>query len=169
MNISTDTCITGFGVSCGAEVSVRPDCSIGITGGLLIFQNGDTLHLPDNPGLQFRYYVRPDFLPGNVKQFMLAYLGISTIDSRQMAFLLLSDSQSQNDQTDSLKQQHPEDVPEQNLLWNKILVVLSLPGEPPPAAGVAVPPPVYYWLLVSRTALASRLKIGSTGGANDQG
>lgn len=169
---NTNTCLSGYGVSCGAEVQLRPDCAIEVAGGMLIFPNGQILHVPQTPSLQFRYYVKPALINERVKKFMFSYLGISKIDEQHMEFLLLSELAVQDDTTDSLKQQHPEDVPEQNLMWNKILVVLALPKEQVPATGNAElqeEQTDYYWLLVSRTALAHQLKIGKSSQTDNQG
>lgn len=172
MNKSFDTCITGYGITCGAEVNLRPDCAIEISGGALIFPNGQILHTPQTPPLLFRYYVKPEFIDGKVKKFMLDYLNLKKVDEHHMEFLLLTKNQVQDDHTDSLKQQHPEDIPEQNLMWNKIMVVLTFPPEVQPNPSMVTDKPQeaeIYWLLVSRNALAQKLKIGSSRQADNQG
>ncbi len=172
MNKSFDTCITGYGVSCGAEVHLRPDCAIEISGGTLIFPQGQILHLPNDQPKQFRYYIKPEFIEDRIKKFMLEYLKIKKLDDHFMEFLLLAEDKHPNDHTDSLKQQHPEDIPEQNLMGNKIIVVIAFPKEEREIEGHATDQSQdidTYWLLVSRNALAARFNIGSSTSKDHQG
>src|SRR5213080_4699323 len=96
-----DTCISGWGVSCGEEVHLRPDCTIEIAKGLVIFASGNLTHTEVK---LFRYYVKPDFIPDPVLKFMFKFLGINRLNHEHMEFLLLTDDSTKKDQVDSLKQ-----------------------------------------------------------------
>src|SRR5690349_2742952 len=107
MENKIDTCISGWGVSCGEEVRLRPDCTIEIAKGMVIFPSGNFAHTEVK---LFRYYVKPDFIPEPIRQFMFKFLGITKLNPENMEFLLLTDDSSIKDKIDSLKQQHPGDV-----------------------------------------------------------
>ena len=57
MKEQIDTCIAGNGVVCGAEVHVNADCSIEVSEGTLVLQDGTILHTPQK---RFRHYVKVD-------------------------------------------------------------------------------------------------------------
>ena len=169
MKESIDTCFAGTGVVCGAEVHVNADCSIEVTEGTVILPNGAVLHTRQK---KFRYYVKP--LPaGNnkgekqssvvnpVSQFMLAYLKIDKLDEKHMEFLQLAEDGAAAETIDSLKQQHPDDIPERNLNRDKIMVLLALPGEEDDT-------PVLYWILVTRNAMARAAGIEAPKTDDDQ-
>jgi hypothetical protein len=157
MENHVDTCITGYGVVCGAEVHLNPDCSLEVGEGTLVLLDGTVLH---NKGRTFRYYVKPEAIVDNVKKAIFRFLNIKVIDPGHMEFLLLAQEDAKPREIDALKQQHPDDIPDANLLQNKILAVLSLAENPGDQ-------PVIYWLLISQDAIAKSKKIaGHTPGDN---
>lgn len=169
MKETIDTCFAGNGVVCGLEVHVNADCSIEVTEGTVILPNGTILHTPQK---KFRYYVKPvpagnntgenNAAPNPVSEFMLAYLKLDKLNEKQMEFLQLAEDGTSSDKTDSLKQQHPDDIPERNLNRDKIMVLLALAGEGEDA------PPDLYWILVTRNALAHAVGIAAPKTDDDQ-
>lgn len=147
MTDSVDTCINGWGVTCASEVRVRPDCTVVVEAGTIIFPDGKVRHHEEK---HFRYYLKPEFISAELMKFMFAFLKIDKLNRQHMEFLLLVEAQSTEGKTDPLKQQHPEDVPEENLMWNKVAAVVSLGDE-------------LFWLLVSLNAIAK------SKGMTDQG
>lgn len=169
MKETIDTCFAGNGVVCGLEVHVNSDCSIEVTEGTVILPDGTILHTPQK---KFRYYVKP--LPaGNdngetttnnsqtVSQFMLAYLKLDKLDPKHMEFLQLAADGAAPDAVDSLKQQHPDDIPERNLNRDKIILLLALPGSEESG-------PDLYWILVTRNAMARAAGIEAPKEDDDQ-
>lgn len=155
MKEQIDTCIAGNGVVCGAEVHVNADCSIEVSEGTLVLQDGTILHTPQK---RFRHYVKVDAVNEEVKKFMLEYLELDNISDTHMEFLLLADEDATPGTTDSLKQQHPDDIPERNLNRDKIMTLLSMPGDAP----------VLYWVLIARNALANAAGIEAPKNEDDQ-
>jgi hypothetical protein len=164
-----DTCFAGNGVVCGLEVHVNTDCSIDVSEGTVILPDGTILHTPEK---KFRYYVKP--LPtGNdsgetanntsqtVSQFMLAYLKLDKLDPKHMEFLQLAPDDAAPNTIDSLKQQHPDDIPERNLNRDKIILLLALPGKEDSGPGL-------YWVLVTRNAMARAAGIEAPKDDDDQ-
>jgi hypothetical protein len=125
MKEQIDTCIAGNGVVCGLEVHVSADCSIEVSEGTLVLGDGTILHTPLK---RFRRYVKSDQVDAGVKSFLLSYLKISDVNPQHMEFLQLAGDDAGIDSTDSLKQQHPDDIPERNLNRDKIMVVLAMPA-----------------------------------------
>ncbi|MGO4291146.1 hypothetical protein [Chitinophaga sp. RAB17] len=169
MKETIDTCFAGNGVVCGLDVHVNTDCSIEVTEGTVILPDGTILHTPQK---KFRYYVKP--LPaGNdngetttnnsqaVSQFMLAYLKLDKLDPKHMEFLQLAADGAAPDTVDSLKQQHPDDIPERNLNRDKIILLLALPGNEESG-------PDLYWILVTRNAMARAAGIEAPKEDDDQ-
>jgi hypothetical protein len=162
-----DTCFAGNGVVCGVEVHVNADCSIEVAAGTVILPDGTILHTPQK---KFRYYVKPAGGQGQqeeevnqrVQQFMLAYLQLDKLDPRHMEFLLLAGEGASPDKVDSLKQQHPDDIPERNLNRDKIILLLALPGKDEEAG------PDLYWILVTRNAMARTAGIEAPKEDDDQ-
>ena len=158
MNLSTDTCISGFGVSCGAEVHLNADCSLEVAEGTLILQNGEIKHIAQK---KFRYYLQPDKMDPDLKAFIAAWLRQDNQDPAKVEYLQLADEQEDPANTDSLKQQHPEDIPEQNLMWNKVLVYVSLQS--------AGDKDTIFWVLISRNILAVAKKFDLSPQSDNQG
>ena len=159
MTQETDTCLSGYGVVCGAEVHVAPDCSIEVDEGTLIFTGGALYHSPKQ---HFRYYVKPANMNAQVKAYMIAYLQLKETADDTLEFWQLADDTADQQTIDSLKQQHPGDVPKHNLMWNNVLVVLAFKDDEKQTTA-------YYWVLVSRNALAEAFKIGGASPADGQG
>lgn len=99
-----DTCLTGYGISCGLTVHLTDDCSIVVGSGTALTSDGHVLHVPEK---RFRYYVVPDS---------------KTPDRYQLAEKL-PDTQTNPLPVDSLKNQFRKDTPERNFLDDKILVL----------------------------------------------
>ncbi|MBO9731374.1 MAG: hypothetical protein J7623_22230 [Chitinophaga sp.] len=164
-----DTCVAGNGVVCGTEVHVNPDCSIDVSEGTVILPDGTILHTPEK---KFRYYVKPlpatggdgemDTSPWTrVSQFMLTYLKLDKLDPKHMEFLLLAPDDAPPDSIDSLKQQHPDDIPERNLNRDKIMLLLALSADT--ESGLQL-----YWILVTRNAMARAAGIEAPAPDDDQ-
>lgn len=158
MSITIDTCLSGCGVVCGAEVNLNPDCSLQVAEGTLIMPDGSILHASQR---LFRYYVQPQYLGDAVKKSMFAYLKINDLDPNSMEFLQLAEDGADPNTIDSLKQQHPDDIPEQNLMYNKIMAALALTDD----KGTAT----VYWLLVSRDAIAKAMGFAPSASSSGSG
>lgn len=157
MKDSIDTCLTGYGVSCGLEVQLNDDCSVQAAEGTLILPDGTIYH---SKMKKFRYYFKPDKMDPGLKKIMLAWLKLKQDPGVPLQFLQLAVEKEDRDNIDPLKQQHPEDVPEHNLMWNKILVLVAVPGNEEKEDT--------FWVLVSRTAIAAAMKFDNTLAADDQ-
>lgn len=166
-----DTCIAGSGVVCGLEVNVSPDCSVEVSPGTAIMPGGTVLHTPLK---RFRRYMKADKIDPAVKSFLLSYLKLSDINPQHMEFLQLAGDDAAVDSTDSLKQQHPDDIPERNLNRDKVMVLLALPQAQTQAPGnpstpSTDPDPLLYWVLITRNALANANGIEAPKDGDDQG
>jgi len=158
MSSTIDTCLSGYGVVCGAEVNLNPDCSLQAAEGTVIMPDGSIQHISRQ---LFRYYVRPQYLSDGVKKAMFTWLKITDLDPNSMEFLQLAEDGADPNTIDSLKQQHPDDIPEQNLMYNKIMATLVLTDD----KGAAT----VYWLLVSRDAIARAMGFTSSGSSSGSG
>lgn len=158
MENQIDTCITGYGVICGAEVQVNPDCSVELLEGTLVFPDGSIVHTPKK---LFRYYIQPDKIQKDLLKAILAFLDFPKNQDAKMEFFLLADETADPGIIDALKQQHPNDIPETNLMHNKILLALSL-DDASGSRGI-------FFILVSRDALAKVKGIEIPAGSDNQG
>lgn len=98
--VPLDTCLSGYGISCGLAVHLTDDCSIVVGSGTVLTKEGWVLHVAEK---RFRYYVIPD---------------AKTPDRYELAEKL-TDSKKE----DSLKNQFRKDTPERNFLDDKIVVL----------------------------------------------
>ncbi|MGX5820946.1 hypothetical protein ACWKWU_22300 [Chitinophaga lutea] len=153
-----DTCVAGEGVICGLEVHVQPDCSIEVSEGTLVLPDGAVRHIAQQ---RFRRYRKPGQISQKVKKFMLEYLRLEKISERNMEFLQLADDTAPAGSTDSLKQQHPDDIPERNLNRDKVMVVLALPVSDSSDLKL-------YWVLVTRNAMAATAGMEQAPDEDDQ-
>ncbi|HEX2534580.1 MAG TPA: hypothetical protein VHK69_12635 [Chitinophagaceae bacterium] len=158
MQQSVDTCLTGWGVSCGAEVQVKPDCSVQVEEGTLVLPSGTVVH---TEGIRFRYYVRPEAADPEVRKAVLAFLGLDRLDERYPEYMELAGENHPSASVDPLKQQHPEDTPEHNLLMNRIMAVWARPRPEGP--------PRLTFLLLARDAVARARKIKPAAGDQQSG
>lgn len=119
---TVETCITGYGVSCGGEVHVNADCSIEISAGTVVMPDGRLISFPK---LIFPYYRLFERTSPPLTEALTAMFGYAVQEDLEGKVFELTDAAFNPDVMDSLKQQHPDDMPEFDFLMNKILALLA--------------------------------------------
>lgn len=100
-------CIFGYGIVCGGEVHLTNDCQLIVSAGTVIMPSGQVVHFSEQ---SFRHY----WLQSELAQQIEEATGIHT-------FYELTNASYDAKTMDCLKQQHPEDFPEEDFLGDKIL------------------------------------------------
>lgn len=124
-----DSCVLGHGIRCGLRVKVVKDCSIHLSAGTAVLASGAIVHLDAS---SFRYYYTQSPHQAIVKECF----GLSN-------FFELSDKEFDPDTMDDLKQQHPDDVPQEDFLFDKVLAIAFVHSKDKPV-----------FLLISKESLA---------------
>lgn len=134
-----DVCLHGHGIVCGLTAQVGENCDIIIAGGTAIATNGNVISIPPR---RFRYYLK------RASDTVQKYFPHQVDDMSRInrTVLELSDAGKFDvHNMDPLKPQSPQDLPTEDLLSDKILVILIVQGEQKP-----------YFLLVSPSELLKK-------------
>lgn len=137
---SVDVCLYGHGIACGLTVCVNQNCDVEISSGTAILPSGQVIGFKSQV---FSYYLHTP------SKEVLAYFPHDFSDksrSNRSVLELVASHDYNAKTTDSLKQQHPHDLPTRDLLTDKIVVVLLNEQDPD----------VRFYLLVSPTLLLEK-------------
>jgi hypothetical protein len=135
-----EVCLHGHGIVCGLAVHINHNCDIHLSSGAAITPSGSFVYIEDKT---FSYYlIEPS---PEVRAYFPHRTGNEERTNRTVLELLSSKGYNPGT-TDSLKQQSPEDTPTDDLLSDKILVVLFRIDDPSKQ----------YFLLVSPSLLLEK-------------
>ncbi|MCF0074346.1 hypothetical protein LZD49_27935 [Dyadobacter sp. CY261] len=112
-----NVCIHGHGIVCGLAAQVGENCDVMITPGTAIGPNGEVVHIAEH---RFRYYLKQ---PSKVVQQHFPHQ-VDTGGRINRPVLELCEGAFDAKTMDPLKPQGPNDLPTQDLLADKILIVL---------------------------------------------
>ena len=115
-----DPCVFGSGVFCGVNIKVDSDCSVEIHTGTVILPSGKIIHVPEK---KFRHYKLTNYVDEPLRNTYLKFLKLQKPDEHYPEFFELADESSDPDTVDSIKEQHPGDIPQNNFLLNKIMTL----------------------------------------------
>src|SRR6185503_3220351 len=115
-----DPCVVGSGVFCGVNIKVDSDCSVEIGAGTVILPSGKIIHVPRK---KFRHYKLNEYVDETLGNTYLKFLKLEKPDEEYPEFFELADETSEPSTVDSIKEQHPGDMPQNNFLLNKIMTL----------------------------------------------